>query len=69
MHAGISDCAAREATNTLYLDKRVFPAALQLPSEDTICALLVDRAGHVLWRAEGVITEEKEQALQRTLDE
>jgi len=47
MHAGISDCAAREATNTLYLDKRVFPAALQLPSEDTICALHVDRAVHV----------------------
>lgn len=69
MRAGISDCAAREATITLYLDKRVFPAALQLPSEDTVYALLVDRAGYVLWRAEGVITDEKERALQRTLDE
>jgi hypothetical protein len=40
-----------------------------LPSEDTIYALLVDRAGNVLWRAEGVLTEEKEQVLQRALDE
>jgi hypothetical protein len=36
-----------------------------LPSEDTIYALLVDR----VWCAEGVIMEEKEQALQRALDE
>ena len=69
MRAGISDRPAREATITVCLDKRAFRDALQLPSEDTIYALLVDRAGHVLWRAEGVLTEEKEQALQRALDE
>jgi hypothetical protein len=69
MRAGIPDRAARESTITLYVDKRAFRAALKLPSEDTIYALLVDRAGHVLWRAEGVITQEKERALQRALDE
>jgi hypothetical protein len=68
MRAGIPDRAAREATITLYLDKGAFRKALQLPSEDTIYALLVDRAGHVLWRAEGVCGEDKERALQRALD-
>lgn len=69
MRAGIPDRAAREATITLYLDKRAFRAALRLPREDTIYALLVDRAGQVLWRAEGVFTEEKGQALRHALDE
>ncbi len=69
MRAGIPDRAAREAPITLYLDKRAFRAALRLPREDTIYALLVDRAGHVLWRAEGVFTEEKGRALRHALDE
>ena len=69
MRAGIPDRAAREATITLYLDKRAFREALQLPSEDTIYTLLVDCTGHVLWHAEGVFTEEKGRALQRTLDD
>lgn len=67
MRAGIPDRAAREATITLYLDKEAFREALQLPSEDTIYALLVDRTGNVLWRAEGVSTEEKVRELQQTL--
>ncbi len=69
MRAGIPDVAAREATITLYLDKKAFRAALDLPSEDTIYALLVDRSGGVLWRAEGVATPEKERELRRVLGE
>lgn len=69
MRAGIPDLAAREATITLYLDKAAFRAALDLPSEDTIYALLVDRSGRVLWRAEGAATPEKERDLQRVLGE
>ncbi|MGZ3715287.1 MAG: hypothetical protein ACXVA4_07710 [Ktedonobacterales bacterium] len=68
MRAGVPGSAARAATITLYLDKEAFLAALQLPSEDTIYALLVDRAGNVLWRAEGVSTDEKVRELQRSLD-
>lgn len=67
MRAGIPDPAAREATITLYLDKGLFRQALRLPNEDTIYALLVDRAGKVLWRAEGAATDEKARELQHEL--
>lgn len=69
MRAGIPDPVAREATITLYLDKAAFRRALQLPREDTIYALVVDRAGRVLWRAEGPCTDAKAGSLERALDE
>lgn len=69
MRAGIPDRAAREATITLYLDKVAFREALHLPNEDTIHALLVDRGGTILWRAEGISTDEKIRALRRALDD
>ena len=53
MRGGIPDHQSREQTITLYLDKVAFRHALGLPHEDTIYVLLVDRAGHVFWRAEG----------------
>jgi hypothetical protein len=53
MRDGIPDHQSREQTITLYLDKVVFRQALGLPHEDTIYLLLVDREGHVYWRAEG----------------
>jgi hypothetical protein len=64
MRAGIPDRTAREQTITLYLDKEAFRAALDLPSEETIYALLVDRQGRVLWRAEGPFTEAKGRELE-----
>jgi hypothetical protein len=69
MRAGIPDRGAREATITLYVDKTVFRRALQLPREDTIYALVVDRTGRVLWRAEGPCTDAKAQSLEQALDE
>ncbi|HEU0025678.1 MAG TPA: hypothetical protein VFQ25_01060 [Ktedonobacterales bacterium] len=68
MRAGIPDRAAREATITLYIDKGAFRRALELPTEETIYALLVTRDGRVLWRAEGRWSEEKGQALERALE-
>lgn len=53
MRGGIPDHQSRERTITLYVDKVAFRQALGLPHEDTIYVLLVDRAGHVFWRAEG----------------
>lgn len=53
MRGGIPDRQSREQTITLYLDKFAFRQALGLPHEDTIYVLLVDRVGHVFWRAEG----------------
>ncbi|SRR5690348_4457825 len=67
MRAGIPDKTAREATITLYLDKTLFRQALDLASEDTIYALLVNRSGQILWRAEGTATDEKTRELQRAL--
>jgi hypothetical protein len=63
MRAGIPDRIARERTITLYLDKVAFRQALQLPGEDDIYVLLVDRQGQVLWREEGVFTLEKGESL------
>lgn len=68
MRAGIPDRAAREATITLYVDKRAFRDALKLPTEEMIYALLVGRDGRVLWRDEGSYTEDKGQRLARILD-
>ena len=67
MRAGIPDPVARERTITLYLDKRAFRKALQLPGEDDIHVLLVDRQGKVLWRAEAAFTPENGESLVATL--
>ena len=63
MRAGIPDPVARERTITLYLDKDAFREALQLPNEDDIYVLLLDRQGRVVWRAEGDFTPEKGESL------
>lgn len=67
MRGGIPDRAAREATITLYVAKGPFRQALGIPDERSIHALLVDRAGRVRWRADGVFTPEKAAALERAL--
>jgi hypothetical protein len=69
MRAGIPDPVARERTITLYLDKVTFRQALDLPHEEDIYILLVDRHGRVLWRSEGGFTVEKGEALTRALQE
>ena len=63
MRAGILDPVARDRTITLYLDKNAFREALQLPGEDDIYVLLLDRHGRILWREEGPFTEEKGESL------
>ena len=63
MRAGIPDPVARERTITLYLDKAAFRRALDLPHEDDIYVLLVDRQGQVLWRTEGAFTPPKAESL------
>lgn len=67
MRRGIPDKKARERTITLYTDKKAFTEALQLPTENTIYALLVDRSGKVLWRAEGTFDETKGLSLKQAL--
>jgi hypothetical protein len=67
MRAGIPDPVARARTITLYVDKPAFRQALELPHEEDIYVLLVDREGKVLWRAEGAFTPENGESLAAAL--
>ena len=67
MRSGIPDPEARARTITLYLDKAEFMNALNLPDENQIYAVLVDRVGRVHWRAEGDFDEAKAASLQQAL--
>lgn len=69
MRRGIPDSAVRAATITLYIDKASFRESLQLPEEDRIYVLLVDRQGRVFWRAEGRFDERAGAELARRTDE
>ncbi|MDX1614692.1 MAG: hypothetical protein R3300_10320 [Candidatus Promineifilaceae bacterium] len=59
MRAGIPNEKARRRTVTLYLDKREFRRSLDLPHEDHIYVLLLNRQGDVLWRTSGVYSGDK----------
>ncbi len=52
----------------LYVDKGLFRQMLELPTENTIYLLLVDREGEVFWRTTGELTADKLENLIRTLD-
>jgi hypothetical protein len=67
MRAGIPDQVARERTITLYVDKLAFRQALELPSEEDIYVLLVDREGNVIWKEEGTFSPEKGEELAEEL--
>jgi len=67
MRGGIPDRQAREHTITLYLDKAAFRQALDLPHEDTIYALLLERSGRVLWRGQGEYTDQLAGELEQVL--
>jgi hypothetical protein len=69
MRAGIPDPVARERTITLYVDKVAFRQALDLPGEENIYILLLDRRGRVLWRGEGAFTPEAGESLLEVLRE
>jgi hypothetical protein len=69
MRRGIPDRKARERTITLYLEKKPFLDALRITDQKKIYALLVNREGKVLWRAEGVFDEAKGASLRSALGE
>ncbi len=69
MRRGIPDREARARTITLYLAKLAFRKALNLPDEKRVYAVLVDRSGRVLWRAEGDFDEAKAVSLLNVLRE
>ena len=67
MRRGIPDSAVRAATVTLYIDKDPFKAALEIPDEDRIQLLLVERGGRIRWRAAGRYTPEVFEQLEAAL--
>jgi hypothetical protein len=69
MRHGIPDKKARERTITLYIDKEPFKKSLQIPDEKKIYAMVVDRAGDVLWRATGPYDEANGKSLREFLEE
>jgi predicted transcriptional regulator len=67
MRAGIPNQTTRQKTITLYTDKGAFRQALDLPNEESIYVLVVDRQGNVMWRTEGAYSEEKGEALTKAI--
>lgn len=63
MRAGIPDPETRRRTVTLYLEKRPFMNALDIPDDSQIQLFLLDQAGMVLWRESGPLTAEKAESL------
>jgi hypothetical protein len=47
----------------LYVNKTQFLHSLQISSEQDVVLLLTDKAGHVLWRTAGPVSESKKAAL------
>jgi hypothetical protein len=69
MRAGIPDPAARAATITLYLDKPAFRQALDIPDEESIVVMLIDRMGEIYWRTRGSASSEAVNELKLRLQE
>ena len=67
MRAGIPNPRTRERTITLYLDKTDFRAALEMPDEEHIYVLLVDREGKEFFRTRGAYNREAEAALRQII--
>ena len=49
----------RRYTVPLYVDKGRFLRSVQVSSEQEVVLLLTDKAGHVLWRTTGPVTDSK----------
>ena len=53
----------RRYTVPLYVNKLQFLRSLQISSEREVVLLITDKAGHVLWRVAGPVTDSKAAAL------
>jgi hypothetical protein len=63
MRMGIPDPSTRERTITLYIDKKAFMQALDMPDEAHTYILLTDQQGNILWRSSGAYSSEKAESL------
>ena len=67
MRGGIPDKQQRGRTITLYLDKKPFLNTLEIASEATIHALVINRKGEILWREQGRADTAKVESLEAFL--
>ena len=68
MRQQITDPDQRHSVIMLYLDKSRFRHMLDLPDENSIYVLLVEREGEIVWRGEGFHTAAKSDDLRAALD-
>lgn len=68
MRQQITDPDHRHIVIALYVDKDAFAQRLDLPDENSIYTLLVEREGEVLWRESGFHTSHKSDRLRAHLD-
>ena len=68
MRGGIPDLDVRDATITLYINRKEFLADLQIPSVSSIVVMLVTPEGEILWRTAGRRTDEGEVALRNVVE-
>jgi hypothetical protein len=68
MRAGIPNPKTRERTITLYLDKADFRSALDMPDEEHIYVLVVDRQGKEYFRLRGPYGPEGGAALRQVFE-
>jgi hypothetical protein len=57
----------REVTITLYLDRTSFLKSIGETTDRTICTLLVNPKGEILWRDQGAYTKAQEDSLEKIL--
>jgi hypothetical protein len=69
MRGGIPDPQVRDATITLYLNRRQFLHDLRIPSVRAIVPMLVTPTGEILWRTTGRRTAGDEASLRQVLAE
>jgi hypothetical protein len=69
MRAGIPNQTSRERTITLYVDKVAFRSTLEMPDEEHIYVLLVDRQGKVLFSTRGPFTPQGALQLRQFVQE
>ena len=69
MRAGIPNPTSRERTITLYLDKASFRRSLEMPDEDHIYVLIVNRPGNVLFSTRGAYTPEAGGILRQAIQQ
>lgn len=69
MRSGIKDTKTRDHTVTLFTDTEKFRKDLDLETDDTIYALLVDSSGSVRWKISGSMTPVGAALLSSAIDE